>query len=245
MLLSTAAFFSCSNHEKKIEHIEGIRGRFVNNTVLKQISDTIPGGIPFYCTEMDFISKDSVDMSNGFEAYKLKYKKEGDNYLLLAASWKGDMLIKLNNDSTFTLMDSAWIHIPTGSEFKKADESKVGKLAFEYYLNQQMMEGKYILYKENKPTQQTIIFTASGNVNGLKDYVSYSLCYSGDCIGETEPLSNYISFINSKNQMFEYAFKIDKKNKAIRMYGIGPTPPDTKGGSAIEAMVFDLRKTAN
>ncbi len=242
VLLANMLFFSCINKENKTESSQGIKGLFVNNTFLEKISDTIPGGVPSYCLEMNFISADSVDIDNGFEGYKLAYKKDGSNYILLKASWKGDMIFTINRDSSISLMDSAWTGIQSYSEFKKVPENKEHKSVFETYLNEKMIAGEYILYKDNKSTQQKIIFTADGGVTGLEDYATYSLCYSGDCIGETNPVSNYIYFSSRSNVQTDYAFKIDKKNKMLRFFSIAAPIKDIKGDREIKEKVFDLKK---
>ena len=235
-------FSFCSSKNYKTEDKKGIKGRFVNNTVLNKIADTIPGGVPAYCFEMNFVSDDSVEMTNGFEDYKIAYTKEGNNYLFLEASWKGNMPFTLINDSTIILIDTAWTGITTFSEFKKVPDSKENKWVFSYYLNKQMVAGEYILYKSNKPTTQKVVFDADGHVMGLKDYFTYEICFSGDCIGETNPPANTISFISKNNEPIDYAFKIDKKNKKLSIYEIANPDIDIIGDRAIKNMIFDLRK---
>ena len=234
------ALCACKGNNDGNEH--GIRGRFVNNTVLKDIADTIPGGIPAYCFEMNFISDDTVEISNGFEDYKLEYIRVGGSYLLFKASEEGSMPFKLINDSTLILADTSWTNNAYNSEFKKVPDNKQQKWVFDYYLNQVMVVGEYTLYKKNKPLPQKVVFKVDGHVSGLDDYTTYSICYSGDCIGETLPPSNTITFKSNNEKTTDFAFKINKKNKSIFIFKIAPPLKDVEGERAIKEMVYELRK---
>ncbi len=242
VLFASMLFSSCINREKKPESFQGVRGDYVNNTVLKKIADTVPGGVPHFCFEMHFFCTDSVDIDDGISEYKFAYKKQGSNFVLLKPTWKGDMLFTLNPDSSITMMDTAWTGIAASSEFKKVPENKEHKWVFDYYLNEQMIAGEYFLYKDDKPTQQKIIFTTDGRVIGLENFVSYYICYSGDCVGETTTPSNTIDFTSSSKTQTSFAFKIDKKNKILNIYSLeAPKEKDIKGELIIKDKIFDLR----
>lgn len=243
MLFSVSAIIlisSCASNANKTESSHGISGRFVNNSVFKNSVDSMS---PYYCLEMNFVSGDSVNIYNGIDAtYKIAYKKEDDHYCLLNASFKGNMLFTLNQDSTITLIDSSWTGVASNSEFKKVLEINGQEIVFDYYLNEAMVAGEYLLYKVDKLTQQKVVFMADGSVTGLEDFVKYEICYAGDCVEETEPSSNTICFSDSNNKETVYAFKIDKKKKALRISNIGSPIKDIKGERAILDLAFDLRK---
>ena len=241
-LIAIALFFFYINKGNKPISYGGIKGRFINNTFLRKNSDTIPGGVPFYCTEINFISADSAGISDGFEDYKLAYKYDGNKYLLLKATFKGNMPFSFNRDSTITLVDSAWTCISTGSEFKKVTEAGEKIKNFNYFLNEQMIAGNYLIYKANRPSRQNVVFSADGLVTGLENFHTYTICYSGDCVGETLLPSYIISFKSNNDCITDYAVKIDKKNKTLGIYIIGTPIKDIIGERAIENRIFDLRQ---
>jgi hypothetical protein len=108
-----------------------------------------------------------------------------------------------------------------------------------------VIAGKYLIYKNNKPTQQYVIFAANGSVTGLEDYTGYSLCYAGDCMGETRIESNIISFEdnNVKSETTcDYTFEIDRKNRILSIYALAAPVKDIDGDREIMGKVFDLRQ---
>jgi len=241
-LLVNMQLASCAGSGNNDGNKHGIRGRFVNYTVLKDIADTIPGGIPAYCFEMNFVSDDSVELSNGFEDYKLAYTKNEGSYLLLEASFKGNMPFTFINDSTLLLIDTAWTNNAFNSEFRKVHDNKQQNWVFDYYLNQVIVVGEYTLYNKNIPLPQKVVFKADGHVSGLDNYTTYSICYSGDCIGETIPPSNTITLSDNSGKAIDFAFKINKKNKALSIYKIEAPVEDVKGEMAIKEMLYELKK---
>jgi hypothetical protein len=243
-------FAGCGiNESNKRDGNTGISGRFVNQTFLQQVPDSIAGTIQGYCYELNFISPDSVMINYGFEEGTLAYKQEGDHYRLI-----GSIPFTLNTDGSITLSDSAWLKrgdtawtgAPLNSKFIKVPDVKGQKWVFDQYLNERMIAGTYQLFKGEKQASQQIIFNKDGSVSGLENYISYSICYSGDCTGETELASDQVTFKTRTGAAITYAIKLDK-NRTINFYTIGPMLKDNdgndlKGGRAIEGKVFELRK---
>lgn len=247
ILMTTAlvgmVVFSCGKKaEKQPDEKKFLTGHYVNNTVLSQIADTIPGGIPYYCLEMNFTKADSVTIETGFEIAHLAYKQVGDHYTLMGASQLGDMNFMINADSSLVLVDSAWTESTSNSSFKKVPNENGRDWVFEKYVNEAMVVGEYVLYEAGQPTTQKVKFTADGHVTGLKNYVDYSVCYSGDCVGTTIPLLNTILLGSSDGVLMDYAFKLNKKQGTLQIYGLQEPKADVKGERLIKDLVFDLRK---
>ncbi|GLU55589.1 hypothetical protein [Dyadobacter frigoris] len=240
IFLSFVSLTSC-NKENESSYT-GLSGKFVNETFLKQTTDSIPGLIPVYCYELNFTSKDSVDILYGFEQSRLAYKKDGKKYLLVHALQEKDMSFTVNEDKTITLVDSAWNGVTRNSTFKESTLSTKQKWDFENHLNQQLIAGEYSLFKENKQSGQKVNFNADGSVTGLENFKRYNLCYSGDCVGEIYPISNSITFSNEKKEVFTYAFKTDITRKKLDIYQIEGAVKDIKGERAIKELAFDLRR---
>ena len=84
-------------------------------------------------------------------------------------------------------------------------------------------------------------FLPNGQLNGMKPFLGYVLCYAGDCLEETEPASRTIDLIDEKGQKQTFAFKSIGGKMAIELYSIGPPIPDMKGGRPIGPMVYEFR----
>ncbi|MEO6686813.1 MAG: hypothetical protein ABIN24_12655 [Dyadobacter sp.] len=240
ILLSFVFLTSCTKENES--SYTGLSGKFVNETFLKQAADSIPGLIPVYCYELNFSSKDSVDILYGFEQSRLAYKKDGKKYLLVHALQEKDMSFTVNADKTITLVDSAWNGVTHNSTFKESTLATEQKWDFENHLNQQMIAGEYFLFKGEKQSEQKVNLNVDGSVTGLENFKRYNLCYSGDCVGEIYPISNSITFSNDKKEVFTYAFKTDKTEKKLSIYQIEGPVKDIKGERAIKELAFDLRK---
>lgn len=248
-LLVTSCNSSKSNH-----HVTSISGRYINETFLQQIPDSVAGSIQGYCYEMNFISADSVMINYGFEQGTLKYEKRGDrNYALLAAARNYDLTFTLNEDSTITLhdstwvmLDSSWIGAPLNSTFKKVPDKSGFTWIFQQYLNEKFIAGNYSLYKEGSPKSDEVVFTTDGEVSGLADYNTYNICFSGDCVAETEKPHNIISFGNDGNIVDSYVFKVNPENRNIAFYALGDQLKGAdgeplKGGRIVGKLVFELK----
>lgn len=219
-----------------------LQGHYINTTVLNHIADTIPGGIPAYCFEMNFISPDSVAIFTGDEEYTLAYKKTASGYTLLNAVFDGELPFTLNADSTLTLDDATLNETQTNSVFKKVNSTTAQEWVFENYLNEKMIAGEYVLYNNDAATPQKVIFMADGHVTGLNNYISYTICYAGDCIGETIPLRNTITFNDNNGSVTDYAFTVNTTNQHIMLFAIAPAVEDIKGEREIRELVFEMRR---
>ena len=93
-------------------------GRYINMTFLEQLPDQIPGSIPVYCLEINFTGSDSAEIYNGFEEFKLAYRKEGDNFLFVKAVQGNDLSFINNEAGVIILADSVWTGRPTKSVFR-------------------------------------------------------------------------------------------------------------------------------
>ncbi|MDQ3022419.1 MAG: hypothetical protein M3R36_17910 [Bacteroidota bacterium] len=222
----------------------GINGRYINETYLDQIPDSIPGLVAAYCLEMNFHNSDSVEIFNGFEEYKLAYKKDGNKYLLINASRGKDFTFVLNVEGSILLIDSAWTGNSVNSTFIKTKlNSRYGsKWIFDQYVNEKIIAGDYTLFENDSSVNQTVSFMPDGTVTGLENYSTYMVRYSGDCVGETNPVSNTITLKSNDGRNDTYAFIIDRKNNLLSIYEIAPPVEDIKGEREILNLKFDSRK---
>lgn len=252
-LLTNCNSNSTSQHTKQT----GINGRYINETFLKQVPDSVAGSIQGYCYEMNFISADSVVINYGSEHGTLAYLQKSENsYVLLAAQQGNDLNFTVNGDSTITLHDSSWIFRDSTwigarlhSKFKKVPDVSDVEWVFNRYLNEKVIAGHYILDLEEKPKDQHVVFQSDGKVNGLFRYTTYAICFSGDCIGETQKPSNIISLSKADGLVDTFVFTIDSRKNKIAFFALGHLLKDhsgqvMKGGRGIGQLVFELEKEA-
>ncbi len=202
---------STDGNKKELSHdvVSKPMGVYVNSTVIENNDNKLIGYTPSYCLELNFLSQDSVMVYNGFEEYKLLATKEKDDlYNLKNASHKGDMYLKIVTDSTFLLIDSAWTAIKTPSLFKKAK----GNLRFENYMNIKNIAGTYTLKNLVDSSIQNVEFTLQGKIGSCKEFNSYQLCFSGDCMNEPLEEVNTILLIGDMSSDTYAMLKEDKTN---------------------------------
>jgi hypothetical protein len=71
---------SCKSGEKSAAQNKCTLGmKYINYTVLEHCPDILPGDVPSFALEFQFKSKDTVDIDNGFEHFRLPYSEPGDS----------------------------------------------------------------------------------------------------------------------------------------------------------------------
>lgn len=241
-------FFIIPVNKCHSENTDGISGRYINVTFLDQLPDQIPGSIPVYCLEINFTGSDSAEVYNGFEEYKLAYKKEGDHNVFVNAVQGKDLPFTIYEDGNLILADSIWTGVKSVSSFKKINEednTDNQKWLFEKYLNEKMISGDYLLFDNNNNPGQVVKFKSDGSVEGLRNYKTYSVCFAGDCTGETSPVSNTVTFKTVSNESLTFSFRYDRKNHSVFFYDISEPVSDIKGERKILGVSFELRKKNN
>lgn len=244
LLPCSILFFSCTHEDatqiKKEKVIaQSVSGKYVNETYVKDILDSVAGYAPFFATELNFISSDSVVSENGFESGLIAYKKSDDkNYILIQASFRGDMKFIFNEDGSLTLINNF-------DNPKQLHQEKFIKLIdstknFSQFLNEYIITGEYQLISDQKD-KQIAIFNDDGKVFGIDDYTKYEICYSGDCLSEINERMNIIYLYNNVKQD-AFAFKGSKKMKQIDLYKITASLiEDEKGNGVVGDKIYELK----
>jgi hypothetical protein len=248
LLYQTIFFFLIIISCKNVETAGGsnscnLTGRFFNMTVLDQCPSKMPVDVPYYALELIFRTKDSVDISNGIEKYRLPVAKgKGDcQFKILNATQFGDMLFEVKGDSLLLLYDTAWTKVVSTSSFVKLSNSAREDWSFENYLNNCAIAGSYTITSADGKSSP-VYFLPNGQVSGIKPYLSYELCYAGDCLEETETPTPLIEFMDDKGERVLFAYKKPEGQSSIQFFNIGEPKPDVKGGRSIEALAFELKQ---
>ena len=218
-------------------------GRYINETVLKSCPDKMPYDVPSFCYEMTFNGKDSVAIDNGFENYKLPFTATANacEFVIPKASAEGDMLFKVTSDSTIELIDSAWTKVKSASSYAKVTNPIKQAWGFKEFLNDCVIAGEYALFIDGQLQHNRLAVLVNGQLNGMKPFIGYSLCYAGDCVGETEPPSKTIDLIDQKGKVTTFSYKNIQGKMAIELYTVGEGKPDVKGERPIGKMKYELR----
>jgi hypothetical protein len=203
----------------------------------------MPYEVPSFSYELIFTGKDSVNVDNGFENYTLPIVA-GDSactFKIVGATALGDMSFSVLSDSTIQLHDTAWTKQADASVFQKVTRADRQDWGFKEHLNDCVLTGEYSLFKEGNLVVGKVTVMPNGQLNGFKPFLGYSLCYAGDCVGETEPPSATIDLIDDKGNVQTFSYKTVSGKMSIELYEIGEAKEDIKGERPIGKMVYELR----
>ena len=238
-------FCGCANNEKGTGFISSssceLSGKYLNKNILDKCPDPMPVDIPYYALELSFKGSDTVEIVNGIEKYHLPFEKTDKKctYKIAGASQFGEMYFTVFGDSTIELLDTAWTKVNTGTTFQKTRSATKADWGFENFFNECVIAGTYSFTKTDGQ-RIPVYFLQHGQVSGLKPYLSYTLCYAGDCLEETSEKTTLIEFFTDKGQKELFALKMPEGKSRIQFYKIGDPIPDQKGGRAIGDLAFEI-----
>ena len=236
-------FFSACKNLQPSRTCSKPSGRFVNTTVLDKCPEAMPADTPTFGFELHFRGVDSVDVDNGFEKYSLPFTttEDGCRFTIAGASLFGNMDFIVESDSSITLIDTAWTKLKRFSTFTKTSNPEKTNWKFEEYLNDCIIAGEYAMFKNGDLMPGVVTFMSNGQVNGMKPFLGYAICYAGDCLEETEPAARTIDMVDDKGGIETFVFKIVEPKMQIEFYSIGAPIQDMKGGRTIGPLVYDFR----
>lgn len=229
---------SCSRTEKPEN--DTLSGHYFNQTFLGTAIDSVPGLINTYCYELNFVSPDSVKVYYGFEEATLSYTKSGKKFAIKKALQDKDLLFSIDETDKLILEDSAWKQNDQNSTFVKSSSGASGQWEFPSMLNARMLAGSYEVFENGKLTGKKVVFDKNGTLTGLKDFTAYELCFSGDCVGEVNPISNNLTLSSAANSGTTYAFQFNRAKRILNIYNIEAPIKDIKGERAIKDVAFEL-----
>lgn len=216
------------------------QGRLVNITLLDRCEEILKGDIPYFATELRFRDSSTVIADNGFEQFPLKisYDRGGCTGVLRRATVQGDMAFSLGEDGQFTLYDTAWTQGAKPSVFGQAVAPERKNWGFRQHLNFCVFGFSYFLESDGKPTGGPILLLPNGQMNGMRPFLGYTLCYAGDCMEETEPAYPTVIFHRAEGGDITYAMEILELGHRIRFRHVAPPEPDVKGGRKVGDVAF-------
>jgi len=232
---------SCKNTAKKEVDKTVLQGRFVNQTFLDENKDSLNFSPRAYSFQFYFVGSEKVFVDRGFEGDTLTYAAENGNLVLKNASFHGDMTIVADADGKgFILMDTAFTGKSTSSHYIRVDDMRDGIPVWTSLINDQMVAGNYQLMEKGNASGKKVRFLPSGNIEGLKGYRDYTLCYTGDCMQTTLPYHNIITMTTDEGNAVTFAYVVEKEKKSLTIFAIEEQKPGIKGERRLKESVFEL-----
>ncbi len=228
---------SCVEHEEAPAGFD-LTGYWINVSFIDKVKHAGLGTQQFYCTEMNF-DKDSVEVDNGFELYKLKYSIKDSLICLYDAAQGMNLMMKVGNENYIHFIEEGAKHIHANDKFNRVVDKE--KANFKCVLNYNLIAGKYFLYNEGTKTDKRVEFTRNGEIKG-SDFLNYELCYSGDCLAMPDTMINIITLKDKKKGDEFYAWTKDTAKKQVLIYELAPAVEQIKGGRTRTKLLFDLRE---
>jgi len=216
------------------------KGRYVNNTLLEQCEEILEGDIPYYAVEFRFQDSTTVLADNGFEQFplKLSYDKGGCSGVMRHATLHGDMPFELSDNGQVILYDTAWTKLDKPSVFGQATAEERKGWGFRQYLNFCVFGFTYYKEENGKPAGGPILLLPNGQMNGMRPFLGYTLCYAGDCMEETDPFYPTVTFQRSEGGDVTYAIEILELGHRIRFLELAQPDQDVKGGRKVGEVAF-------
>ena len=219
-----------------------LSGRYVNQTFLDEMSDSLGFTPRYYCLQMHFVDSQRVFIDRGFEGDTLDYTREGDSFKLVNASSLGNMTFTIGEQGRLILNDSAFNGTPRLSSFTRLEDGRDAAKEWTRMVNERMASGEYELFEKGKATGRKVSLGADGSVRGLSDYVAYELCHTGDCLQTTVPYSHILFLTKADGKRETFAYETEKDRTGLKIYAVGDPIPGTKGERKVLGMTYELKR---
>jgi hypothetical protein len=120
---------------------------------------------------------------------------------------------------------------------KRADETGESR-GFDFLMNDCVLAGEYLLYKKGVQQSGFVTILPNGQLNGLKPYLGYELCYERACL-ESEWSTVYLISQSGQKESF-FIKKTDSKN-FIAFYPVENRSADPSLTIGNSQAAFELR----
>jgi hypothetical protein len=216
-------------------------GRFVNATLLAECEGVLAAAHPFFVVELRFRDSVTVLADNGFEQFPLNvtFDRGGCSGVMSNATLYGDMAFSIDEKGRIELMDTAWTKLDKPSVFAQAPAEERKNWGFREHLNFCVFGFAYVRYVDGKPQPGRIEMLPNGQMNGMRPYLGYTLCYAGDCMEEAEPFMPTITFLSDAGEQVTYAMEFAEAGHRIRFRPLAPPTPDIKGSRQVGDVAFE------
>ena len=192
------------------------------------------------------IKPDSVTCSNGLEEWTLgvKYRKDTLEMPKAMGDRSAFWIYDSGGDRKLTLFgvenNSVYLH----EYIKSSAGATNGLLAFRTALNANLFSGAFFLIGDK--SQEQILFTPGGFINGFEPFDRYEVCVNDDCF-VTRALENFdiMTLRNSKKEGAEtlFAWQYNANADTLTLYKLRNTNPEEKGAYARDGVAYRfLRK---
>lgn len=190
---------------------------------------------------------DSVTCYNAYETWNVpvKYKKDT---LELVGAVQGKKSIFLvyhsHGDKDMTMFDNTGGTIKMDNFIKSKAGTKTGYEAFTTALNHQLFSGQFTPIIKGK-TDEKVMFTPGGFLQGMKDFDRFEVCTGGDCF-VTGQAMDVIMLYNAKkgreNSEKMFGYQYNGHNDTLSFYTLIDMKPGQKGESKIGPVAYKFAR---
>src|SRR5690606_16963321 len=137
------------------------------------------------------------------------------------------------------LEDTGWTDLPANTTFRQAPTEERKSWSFRQHLSACVFRHTYVRHVDGKPQAGRIEALPNGQLSGMRPYLGYTLCYSGDCLEEVQPVMPNITFINDSGELHTYGLQILDNGYHLQFFHLAPPVPDVKGERQVGALAFE------
>ncbi len=216
-------------------------GLFINATLIEGCAQDRYTMTAFSFVEMNFKEDSTVILDNGTLKFTLPVLQAETpcQFMIRNPAVFGELYFYMTEDNVLHLLDTATTQLNTASIFEKRMDETGSPLSFDFCINDCVLTGEYLVYKDGVQQPGFITIMANGQLNGLKPYLGYELCYAGNCGQKSDMIA--IHLFDQSGQRKTFAFKKKEGKKVIEMYAEGEATDDSGSGLFEGPVAFELR----
>ena len=193
---------------------------------------------------------DSVTCYDAFESWSLPVKYKNDTLELVGASQGKSIFLIYHSqgDKDLTMFDNTSGRTKMDNFIKSKAGTKDGYTAFSTALNHHLLGGAFA--PVGKGSEEKIMFTPGGFIQGMKGFDRYDVCTGGDCFIAGQEM-DVVTFYDAKKgreasaKMFGYHY--NGGNDTLSIFNIGAAKPtgneEEKGNAKVGALAYKLVRT--
>jgi hypothetical protein len=216
------------------------QGLYVNTTFLSECDHENYTEVPFTFLEMNFKENQTVTLDNGVEKYTIPVipTEQGCRFIISNPSLFGELNLVLVSDSQIQLFDTAMTSLSQPSLFERRTDSADEAVSFDFRMNDCVLAGDFLLYKKGVQQSGFVTIMPNGQLNGLKPYLGYELCFTRDCVANQ---LNTVYLISQSGQKEAFHFKKTDGKNFIAFYPAGSQPDESSQATGGSQVAFELR----
>ncbi len=187
---------------------------------------------------------DSVICYNGFESWSVPVKINVDTITLENAKPGKNIYLIYHSEGEkdITMIDPTNSKVQMDRFIKSRATTQEGISAFETALNHHVLNG--VFTPVGKGSTDKVMFTSTGELQGIKGYNRFKLCSAGDCFVAGQDI-DVISFYNAKDEAGStkyYGYRYSSNTDTLSIYNLINTNPAEKGQYKVATAAYKFSR---